>query len=132
MKNFAFALLTATFTVSASAQKAGVKVSDIPTNEDTSIIIRKGDKNDALRPPDFEFLDGREEIGGDSENTRAGALNSWKAACNEWKQTLREFNPGGIVTMNCGLAKVVKDDYLFSASSMGTYKLRVRIRDARK
>ena len=77
-------LFSAILTVSASAEKAGVKVQDIPTNEDTSIVIKKGAVNDQCT--EYEILTGTEEVFGLPEFDRSKAMATWKTSCSEWKQ----------------------------------------------
>lgn len=82
------------------AQKTAV--TDIPTNEETTISIRKGDsvsKGDRL----FEIVSGSAEIEGDPSVLIKEARGSWKKACADWKKELKELNKDNkIISMDCG------------------------------
>ncbi|MBS1983619.1 MAG: hypothetical protein JST16_05550 [Bdellovibrionales bacterium] len=113
----------------ALAQRAAVGLTDIPASADgTSIVIRKGDQT-TQNQPDYQIIEGREEIAGDPTADRKQALASWKEACAEWKSSLKDMNKGNIITLNCGVSTVEKKEYLFTVQSVGTYRLRVRIKD---
>ena len=121
------ALLIAT---TVHAQKAAVKLSDISTSDDTSIVIKKGAPDNAFVPPDYEVVADKDEINGEPNSDRKEAYASWKAACQEWKHSMREMNKDStLMTLNCNAPSLQKEEYLFNFKSMGTYKMRVRIRD---
>lgn len=113
----------------AWAQKAGVKVSDIPTSGDTSIVIKKGVVNTTL-VPDYDVITDKDEIFGDPSTNRSEAYTSWKSACQEWRKEMRDMNKENqILTLNCNSPTLQKDEYIYTFKSMGTFKIRVRIRD---
>lgn len=114
----------------AFAQTADVKIKDVSTAENTAIFIEKNAERVQSRTPrEYEIVDGSEEIIGDPSNDEAVARKSWKAACNEWRNTMKELNKGTILALNCGRPKKEKESYNISFESVGVYKLRVRIRD---
>jgi hypothetical protein len=111
------------------AQKAQIKMEDIPTNENTSITIQKGAKP-ALTPPDYEIVSGQDEITGDEEFDDKKALSSWKSACESWKSEIRELNiDNKVIMLSCGARKKSKVDAKFTFTSTASYKVRVKIRD---
>ncbi len=114
----------------AFAQKAGVALTDIPTNQDTSIVIKKGAQENLLLPPDFEIVEGKDEIAGEPTNDRKSAYASWKEQCADWKKSMREMNKDNqLITLNCGSPTLKKEEYILTFSSTGSYKMRVRIRE---
>ena len=107
-----------------------LKLSDIPTDTDTAILIKKGGLNPALVPPDYDVVTDKDEIFGDPSADRKEAYASWKQACQEWRHSMKEMNKDNqVIVLNCNSPKLEKEDYLFTFKSMGTFKLRVRIRD---
>jgi len=114
--------------VSAQAEKAGLKLKDIPTDGDTSIIIKKGATTDQCI--DYTILEGNEEITGNPEYDRGEAFSSWKSACAEWKASMKDLNKGNqILTLNCNAGKALKEDDRVTYVSSGTYKIKTKIRD---
>lgn len=112
------------------AQTADLKIKDVSTAENTAIFIEKNAERIQSRTPrEYEIVDGTEEIIGDPSNDEATARKSWKAACSEWRSTMKELNKGSILALNCGRPKKEKETYNISFESVGVYKLRVRIRD---
>lgn len=110
------------------AEKAGVKVSDIDAKEDTSIIIKKGAPIDQC--VQYEIVSGNEEVFGTSEFDRTKAYASWKTACNEWKQSMREMNKGNnVITLNCNSPQITKEDDRYTYQSSGTYKIKLKMKD---
>ena len=110
----------------AFAQKPKVKVSDIPTDEDTSITIRKGVQN--TQCVQYDIVDGRDEIFGSPEYDRSKAYKSWQTACSEWKQSMREANrENSIITLNCQAPAVTKEGDQHTYKSNGTYKMKVKM-----
>ena len=113
----------------AFAQKADVRLSDISTTEDSSIVIRKG-RDSGVGGPDYEIVAGTDDISGDPENERKAAYANWKRACTEWRASMKELNrENQILTLNCNQPKMKKEDYFITYQSLGSYKLRVRVRE---
>lgn len=124
------ALVTTSIALTAHAQRAAVGISDVDANDSTAILIRKGEKNLSLTPPDYDIVSDREDVVGEPENDRKKAYDNWKTACADWKRTLREMNKdNSILAMNCNQPAMQKDDYYLTFKSVGTYKMKVRIRD---
>ncbi len=116
------------FLLLAHAEKAGVKLKDIPTDGDTSIIIKKGAIADQC--VDYQIIDGTEEVSGDPAYDRGEAFSSWKSACDEWKKSMKEMNKGNqIITLNCNSGKASKEDDRFAFVSTGSYKLKTKVRE---
>lgn len=85
-----------------------------------------------LSPPDFEIVNGQVEIAGEPLNDKPKAFQAWKAACAEWEAKLRDSNKDKddkIMDVSCGTATVEKDQFLFTYTSTGRYKIKTRIRD---
>lgn len=115
----------------AHAEKAGLKIKDIPADQDTSIVIKKGAAADQCT--EYEVLDGTEEVFGMPDYDRSKALSSWKTACNEWKQSMREMNKENqLLTLNCSSPKATKEDDRFTFLSTGSYRVKVKIRERGK
>ncbi len=113
-----------------AAEGSKIRVSDVPTDQDTSIVIRKGAEGD-LR--DFEVVSGTEDVTGEPTPTHRESYASWKQACDAWKKEMREMNKeNSLIALNCNVALASKDPAgLSTHHSTGSYKLRVRIRAPR-
>ena len=115
---------------SATAQEAGVKIDKIPTNEDTSITIRKGANRDCDAKPNYDVVSGTEELASDEEFDDKKALAGWKQACADWKKELKEMNAGNqILVASCGTKSKTKEGGKTIFKSTASYKLKVRIKD---
>ncbi len=123
--------MTSSANVSAAEQpKVGVK--DIPADSDTSVIVQKG-KNAGF--PNYEVVNGSEEIAGDPNFHEREAYTSWKTACDDFKKELKEMNKERLMSVSCGRAKLIRgaeSNTSYSYVSSATYKLLVRIRDTTK
>jgi hypothetical protein len=120
------------FSICAWAENASVKVKDIPVDDDTTVIIRKGaPAAEKTETPDFETVTESEEISGEPELNVDKARESWVTACNQWKKDTREFHKGHqILALKCGSPSEVKQNHgrrIFQ--SLGSYKLRMRTKD---
>lgn len=114
--------------LNAFAEKTGVRVDDISTTEDTSIVIKKGATEKEYT--EYQIVEGKDEIYGDPDYDRRKAYASWKDACTEWKKSMREMNKDSkILTLNCNQPTAKKDDLVFTYSAFGTYKMKVPIRE---
>ncbi len=116
------------FSVSSYAQDKTLKISDIPTHEDTSVIIKKGV---ASFGPDFEIVSGVDEVAGDPLAGSKESHASWKVACENWKKETRELNKTNqVLSLNCNLPMPTRiEGGLNIYHSSASYKLRVRIRN---
>lgn len=95
---------------------------------DSTITIRKGER---INDPDFKIESGTEEISGEPVAGLKESYDSWKKACNDWKKEMREMNGASLLTVSCGAPRVQRDSSSRTTqSSMGNYKIKVRIRDA--
>lgn len=136
MKNPFFALLPLVWTLSAAADDTAIIQRVSNPSEGNSSVLVETTKNARIRP-DFQILEGEEEIAGDPTAGTREALKSWKDACAEWKKELKENNKerGAVLLSNCGRAKFAKDETMGAGSgvyiytSQGKYKIRVRIQD---
>lgn len=126
MKNLALALfVTLSLSSGSRAETADVKVKGVNTNQDTSIIIKKGSTT-ANECTHYEIVEGRDEITGDPNFAREGAQVSWKNACKEWKTSMREMNKGNqMITLNCNSPTQEKSGDMTTYKSTGTYKMKV-------
>ena len=117
----------------AGAAVASPKVKVVDDGEkDTAIVIKKGESIEKLVPPapDFQIVDGNDDIAGSPVMVRDSAHEAWRNACKEWKETLRNLNKENqILAMHCGAPKPEKDGDQWVFRSAGTYKLKVRIRE---
>jgi hypothetical protein len=120
---------------SQGGSKSGVRVhQSLPEGENSSVLIETT-KNAKVRP-DYEIVEGEDEISGDPTAGTKAAYASWKEACKEWKNELKENNKGDrVLVSNCGSASFQKDDAsgagagVYVYRSKAKYKIRVRIRD---
>lgn len=116
----------------AWAESASVKVSDVPTDGDTSVFIKKGGQGHLL--PDYEIVSGTRDVMGDPDSGLKESLANWKTACGEWKKEMKELNPDNqILVLDCGKPSSHKDESgMRTYSSSGSYRMKVRIRDSRR
>ncbi len=138
MKNLSFALIPLVWTISIATADDSTKIIQKVSNpsEGNSSVLIETTKNARIRP-DYEILEGEEEIAGDPTAGTKEALKSWKDACAEWKKELKENNKesGTVLLSSCGRAKFAKDDTMgagsgvYTYTSSGKYKIRVRIKD---
>jgi hypothetical protein len=85
------------------------------------------------RPPqwtEYQVLDGRDEIFGTPEYDRRKAYDSWKTACNDWKQSMKEMNgERELLTLNCSSPSLSREGGLITYKSSGVYKMKIRTRE---
>lgn len=114
--------------VSSYSQDKTLRISDIPTHEDTSVIIKKGVTSFG---PDFEIVSGVDEVAGDPLAGSKESHASWKLACENWKKETRELNKSNqVLSLNCNLPIPTRiEGGLNIYHSSASYKLRVRIRN---
>ena len=112
----------------AYGEKAGVRLDDLPVNQETSITIGKGHpKKDCIV---YELVEGREDVFGSPEFDKSKALSSWKLACNEWRQNLKELNKDNrVISINCSRPAMSKEGEQYLYKSSGIYKVRVKMRE---
>lgn len=118
-------LLTALLVLTAPAFAQKTAITDIPTDQPTTIQITKG----AAQDRDFDIVAGTAEISGDSVVLAKGARDSWRKACNEWKSELKDLNKENqVIAMNCNSPKCASEQNGTTCVSTGNYQLRVRIK----
>ena len=81
----------------AFAERANIKVSDVNTDEDTSIVIKKGPRSTISELPEFEVVSGEQDIDGDPAANSVDARASWKTVCADWKKEVKELNKDNVV-----------------------------------
>ena len=114
--------------LSAFAESPKIKIGDIQTNEDTSVIIKKGSSSSL--GPEFEIVSGTGEILGDPTLGAKDAYSNWKSACDDWKKETRELNKENqVLALSCNAPDRSQENGQHMYRSTGTYKLKVRIRD---
>ncbi len=108
----------------ALAQTAGIK--DIPAEGDTTISITKGKS----AGHDYAIAEGTAEITGDPEVLGKEARASWRKACNEWKQELRDLNKDNhLLALSCNSPKCTKNSITETVcESSGSYKIKTRVK----
>ena len=107
----------------AVAQKAAV--TDIPTDQATTIQITKGGTSDR----DYDILTSSAEITGDSNVLLKGAKDSWKKACSEWKSEIKDLNKeNSVLALNCNSPKCTTEQNGTTCVSKGSYQLKVKIK----
>ena len=117
------------FTVGAWAQNVSVK--DIPADEkDTTIHIHKGEKKTHECEPQYEVVTSEDEIGGDGDILKTKAKDSWKVACENWKNEIKNLNKENrILFLSCGSPNCGREDNSYICKSKGTFKARVKLKD---
>lgn len=110
----------------ALGQKAAV--TDIPTNEETTISIKKGEaasKGDRQ----FEIVEGNADIEGDPNVLIKEARANWKKACSEWKKEIKELNKDNkIISLDCGkMTCVAQGAEGQLCTSKASYKVKTKI-----
>jgi hypothetical protein len=87
-------------TVKAMGQKTAI--TDIPTDEETTISIKKGDKGSKCEKL-YEIVEGTGQVEGDPSVLVKEARATWKQACSQWKKEVREMNQDSkVMVIDCG------------------------------
>ena len=111
----------------AGAQKVGVHVDGVNTNENTTIEIKKNDR--PKNEKSFEVTEGTDEITGEFSTLLQEARKNWKTACVDWKKEFKELNKENqILFMSCGSMTCSKVSVESSCQSVAKYKLRVQLK----
>src|SRR4051812_44305881 len=76
----------------AWSQNTSLKVNDIPTDEDTTITIKKGPVVQDGGKAVYDVVTGSDELSSDEEYDEKKALAEWKQACADWKKEIKELN----------------------------------------
>ena len=120
--------LTHFSSLSVWGKDMSVKVKNINTDDDTSLIIRKGSRPELDLRPDFEMISESEEIVGEAKLSLLDSKSSWDTACDKWKQEIRELNRAHqIFALKCGSPSIQREaNGTRIYQSIGTYKMRVR------
>jgi hypothetical protein len=117
-------LLTVAFAFSLQGHSAevGVKVNKIDSNEDTTISIEKGKKNNFKH---YAISEGEHDLSGDKDVVAKSAEINWKKECNEWKKEFRADNKDNkIISITCGKMSCSKVGVETTCSSMAKYKIK--------
>ena len=114
------------FACNAGAEKA--TISDVPTDQDTTITIRKGDK--AVKKekcdPIYEIVENAATVTGDAALMDKDAKANWKKSCDSWKKEVKDLTKGEkLLSLDCGEpnCKLEGSDGK-ACSSKATYKLK--------
>ncbi len=109
----------------AMAQKTSV--TDIPTDSNTVITVKKGDDKSTTEK-NFEIVEGSGEVSGDPQLMNKEARASWKAACNDWKKEIKDLNKTNeIIVLNCNKPNCQKSEGGQTVcESNGDYKVKVK------
>lgn len=111
---------------SAMAQTAAIK--DIPTDEETTISIKKGDSAKKCEKI-YEIIEGKGQIEGEPNVLVKEARASWKKACLEWKKDTKELNQENkVMALDCGkVTCAMQGNEGHVCSSEGTYKVKSKM-----
>lgn len=110
------------FSFQALASEVGVKVNNINGNEDTTISIEKGKKNNFKR---YAISEGEHDLTGDKDVVAKSAETNWKQACNDWKKEFRMDNKDNkIISITCGKMNCTKEGVETTCTSMAKYKIK--------
>ena len=103
-------------------------LNNMPVDEGTTTIsIKKGEKDKAADKK-FEIVDGADEVEGEPANLTKGARESWKKACVDWKQEIKDLNKENqVLTISCGTMQCATTAPETTCKSTGKYKLRVKL-----
>jgi hypothetical protein len=124
----AVSLLSQLLAVSVGAEEnASIKIKDVSTSEDTSVIIKKGALPLPSDTPVFEIVSGTDEVSGDLEAGVKESWASWKTACENWKKEFKENNKENqIITLNCNSpSSQPQKNGMQVHVSTATYKIKV-------
>jgi len=93
------------------------------------IIVNKNTGMDIT--PDFEIVNGTDEVAGEPSASVKDAYEKWKAECKDWKNEFKANNKDNIViAMNCGAAKIDSTGVgLKMYKSLATYKIKTKVRN---
>lgn len=120
MKNFILSFILV-FAVKGFAE-VGVKVSDVDTNQDTTISIQKGRVGTQKQ---YVVSEGEQEIAGDKDVMGKSAEMNWKKECNDWKKEFRADNKDNkIISVSCGKMKCSKEGVETTCTSVAKYKIK--------
>jgi len=126
-------LLNASFvfsmTMSSSlvwAQKTAI--SDIPTGENTTISIKKGDAA-VQAEKQYEIVEGTGHIEGEPHVLTKEARANWTKACDQWKKEIRETNHDSkVMVTDCGKVTCEKQGTEGQVcQSEGSYKIKTKV-----
>jgi len=125
--NFSTGFISLFCAICVQAEEASVKVKEIPTNQDTTVLVKKVTVSCT---PEFEIVSGSAEIAGEAAAGVQESYQKWKTACSEWKTETKDLNKGNqILELNCNAPTTTKQvNDLQSHRSTGTYKLKVQIK----
>jgi hypothetical protein len=107
------------------AQKTSL--TDIPTDTNTVISIKKGDDK-TITEKNFEIVEGNGDVSGDPQLMNKEARSSWKKACDDWKKEIKDLNKSNeIIVLNCNKPNCEKSDGGQTVcESSGDYKVKVK------
>ena len=114
--------------LSAQAQKTSV--TDIPTDESTTIHISKGNQQNSP-DRDYDIVSSTAEVVGDSAPLTADAKTAWKKACSDWKSELKNLNKENtVLALSCNRPNCTTDlTNGTTCQSTATYQLKVKVRN---
>lgn len=124
MAGFTFGLIM--YSSFAWAQKAAI--SDIPTGENTTISIKKGDA--AIQAEkQYEIVEGTGHIEGEPHVLTKEARANWTKACDQWKREIRETNHDSkVMVTDCGKVTCEKQGTEGQVcQSEGSYKIKTKV-----
>lgn len=112
------------------ALKAGVKLEEVETDQETSITIKKGSQALAKECVEYQIVEGKDEINGAPDFDRKKSYQDWKAECDKWKQAMKDMNKDNqILQLNCNKPKLGREGEMGTYASDGTYRIKVRIKE---
>jgi invasion protein IalB len=116
------------FSTLLSADEKGLKISDIPAQEGTSVVIKKGE---GICGPDYEVISGSDEVVGDPSSGEKESYASWKVACEAWKKEVKEVNRDNqLLSLNCAMPVAVRlNNGTTIYHSSATFKVKTKIRN---
>jgi len=119
-------------TLNSHAQSPSINLKDVSTEQDTSIVIKKGTQ--PIAEPEYEIVSGGDDVAGDPEAGAKESYANWKVACENWKKEIKELNRDNqILFLSCGLPKPLnqKNGTQINVSE-GKFKIKTRVRRAKE
>lgn len=120
-------ILVLSLNISAWAQTTDIKIKDIPTTEDATLIeVRK--KTSMDHKLEYQITEGTDDVSGDAAPLLKEARTNWKKACEDWKKELKELNKTNqVITLSCGQMSCKTEAMETTCKSTGNHKIKVKV-----
>lgn len=129
MKSILFLMSLVLFVPFKTWAEPTTSIQGIPTDEETTISIKKGKKAEEVGKIEWEIVPGSVEIKGEGDLLKKEAVRNWKKACTDWKKETKETakeNGNQVVILNCGSEDCSTNQGETTCKSTAEYKLKVK------